>query len=91
MAGNLVFCGTSSRAVVSLTLLSALGTLPPIGLPCQTLMWGLLPWLIASCLVVCGCCHLDDCSFLMKNGRGVELEGRGCEGGWKSREKRNCD
>lgn len=34
MAVSLEFCGTPNSGNVSLTLLRALGTYPPIGLPC---------------------------------------------------------
>lgn len=61
-----------------------LGSFPPIGSLYSAL--NLLPCLIESGSVMFGCCLLEACSFLRRNGEGVDLGLRGGERGVERRE-----
>lgn len=72
----LVWCfhGTAncrSRCVSLFCLL--LGVFPPVRLPSPALVWQFLPCLILFCFVVFGGCLLEDCSFLMRVGGGLDM------------------
>jgi hypothetical protein len=67
---------------VSLTLSLALGTFLFLlaWLPCLPLVYRPFPYLIVFCSIVFGCCLLEACSFLKKDGGRVypgEREGMG--------------
>jgi hypothetical protein len=67
-------------AAVSLT---ALGTLPSVGLPWSASIGGTLPCLIESSFVLFGCYLLEGCSFLKRKGGGMDLRERGGNRSWR--------
>lgn len=50
---------------------------PHVRWSCPSAVWLLLLCLIVVCFIVCGCCLLDLCSFLMWAGERVDLGKRG--------------
>lgn len=70
---------------VSLTLALSRDYFTPLGMPCPMSLQGLLPCLIISCFLLCGCCLLEACSFLRVLEGWVDLwreeEGTGKSGG----------